>query len=241
MTASIITDKSVYYDGYDLTGRTNAIALDYSVDLLDNTTIDMSARSRKGGLPTQKIQVEGWVEIDSLDKALYDGAGVAGKLISVGAGGDDVGDVAYTMQAIIGELTEGAKIGELLAFSLGAESNSQLIRSTILMNSKNSALTSTSTGGALQLGAIASDKTMYATLHVLNVGTGSPTLDLVIESDSANNFPSATTQISFDQVTAIGSQIKTLAGAVTDTWWRPKYTIGGSGPSFKAILIIGIK
>jgi hypothetical protein len=241
MAASIIHDKSVYFDGYDLTGRTNAIALDYGVDLLENTTIDMDARSRIGGLPTQKIQVEGYVEIDSTDKALFDNAGIADKLISIGVGGDAVGDIAYTMKAIIGEITEGAKVGELYAFSLGAESNSQLIRSTMLLNSKGTALTSSGNGSGLELGAIASGKTMYAALHVLNVGTGSPTLDLILQSDDANNFPSATSRITFDQVTAIGSQLKTLAGPVTDTWWRPSYTIGGSGPSFKAILIVGIK
>ncbi len=241
MSQSIITNQTVYFGGYDLTSRTNAIALDYSAELQDNTTLGMLARSRIGGLKNLKVQVEGYIEIDTTDKALFDKVGVADLPMSFGINGDASGDPAYTMLMNTGELVSGGKVGELYAYSIGAESNSPLVRGTVMVNSKAAPLTVTATGTARQLGAISATQKMYAALHVLTVGTGSPTLDVVIKSDATNAFAgSETSRITFTQATSIGAEMKTLTGAITNTWWKPYLTIGGSSPSFKAILVIGI-
>jgi len=241
MTQSVLTNQSVYFHGYDLTGRTNAIALEYGVELQDNTTYGMAARSRIGGLKMLKSQVEGYIEIDTTDKALFDKVGIADLPMSFGASGDVAGDTAYTMLVNSGELTSGGKIGELYSYSISAESNSPLVRGTMMINSKGTPLTTTGTGTARELGAISATQKMYAALHILDVGTSSPTFDLILKSDATNAFAgSETSRITFTQAVTIGSEMKTLDGAVTDTWWKAYYTIGGGSPSFKAILVVGI-
>lgn len=241
MSIGIIKNQSVYFHGYDLTGRTNMLALDYSADMLENTVLNNTTHSRMGGLKMVTAQVEGFMGLDATDTALFNNIGIADKPFSFGTSGDSAGDFAYTFLANQGSMKMDKKLGEIYAFSVSAEANSKLVPSKILLNSKGTPLTATANGTALQLGAIASGKTMYASLHVLSVGTGSPTFDLVIESDATNSFSgSETSRITFDQFTSIGSQMKTLAGPITDTWWRPTFTIGGSSPSFGAVLVVGI-
>ena len=69
------------------------------------------------------------------------------------------------------------------------------------------------------------------------------TLDVTIESDATNSFSGGeTTRGTFSQISAITSQWLTpVAGAITDTWWRIRYVIAGSSPSYEFIATIGIK
>jgi hypothetical protein len=239
MAQAIITDQSVYLDGYDLTGRTNAIALEYGAEVQDNTTLGAASRTRLAGLKSVNAQVEGYVDIDATDAALFSSMGLADVILTMGAGGDDVGDPAYFFKAVESELEVGDAIGEIFPFSISAEGDGALVRGTMMLNSKDSALTTTTNGTGQQVGAASASQTVYAALHILEAGTGSITV--TIESDSTNSFSgSETTQITFDAATGVGSQIKTASGAITDDWWRAVATISGGSPSFKAIVVVGI-
>jgi hypothetical protein len=99
-------------------------------------------------------------------------------------------------------------------------------------------------GTARQIGAVASGKALYAALHVISSsGDGSQTLDVEIESDSADDFTgSETSRITFSQVaTSVQSQWGSVDGAITDDWWRAKWTVGGTGsPEFDFVIALGI-
>jgi len=85
------------------------------------------------------------------------------------------------------------------------------------------------------------ESTLYAGLHVTAFAGTSPTLDVLIESDSGSGFGTASSRIAFTQNTgSIQSQWGSVNGAVTDTYWRTKMTIGGSGPSFTVYVTLGI-
>lgn len=240
MSQQIITDQSVYYDGYDLRGRTNTLAIQVASELQDNTVLGQGTRSRIGGLKTVAAQLEGFVEPDAVDAALFAGVGLADKLFTYGVGGDAVGDVAYFFLGTEGEISLGAEVGGLLQLSAGAETASgDLYRGKIALNSRAAGLTTSGNGTGLQLGAISADQRLYAALHVWNVGTGSFTAK--IQSDNASNFASATDQITFSAFSAVGSELKSVAGAITDDWWRVSYTISGAAPNFKALLALAIK
>jgi len=62
-----------------------------------------------------------------------------------------------------------------------------------------------------------------------------------LQSDDNSDFTSATDRATFTALTAIGSEIKSVAGAVTDQYWRLNYTISGTNPSFSIHATIGIE
>jgi len=131
-------------------------------------------------------------------------------------------------------------VGQLLPFSWQAKgSSTPAVPGKIFgIGSKPSSANGTSN----QLGVLAAGETMHMALHVLAVSGTSPTLDLIITSDTATGFPSATTRKTFSQKTAVGSDYLTLAGPIaTDSWWRAQWTIGGSStPTFDFVVSVGI-
>ena len=74
-----------------------------------------------------------------------------------------------------------------------------------------------------------------------SVSGTNPTLDVKLQSD-VDGFGSPADQITFSQAIAIGSQWGTPAsGAVTDTYYRLNYTIGGTDtPTFSFIVVMAI-
>lgn len=239
MAKQILQDQSVYMGGYDLTGRSNALALDYSADLQDCTVLGDTTHKRLAGLKTAAVQVAGFMDIDDADLFQFSQLGVTDTPFSFGAQGDAEGSVAYTMMAAEADYKIGAAVGDILPFDAGAQSSGQLIRGSILLNSKGAPLTATGNGTGQQLGAVSATQRMYASLHVLGAGTGSVTAKL--QSAAASNFAGATDRITFTAATDISAEHKYVAGAITDTWWRIVYTISGGAPSFKLVAVCGIQ
>ena len=92
-----------------------------------------------------------------------------------------------------------------------------------------------------QLGAVSATQSVYASIHVWSVaGTSTPTLTAKIQSDDNSSFTSATDRITMSSATAITSEYKSQAGAITDDYWRVNWTVSGTSPIFKAIVSIGI-
>ena len=113
-----------------------------------------------------------------------------------------------------------------------------VVRGTSL-HPPGTARTATGNGTAVQVGAVASGRQMYAALHVLSVsGTATPTLTVKVQSDTVG-FGSATDQITFTAATAVGGQISRVAGPITDDYWRASWTISGTNPSFLFVVVVG--
>lgn len=242
MSHKVLTDAKVWVDGFDFSGDTNALALNYSADEVEDSHFGDSTHVFLGGLLNFDGQFEGAVDLGSatVEGTNFGNVGVADTPVSFGLDTGADGETAYTMKAMTSKYDWGAKIGELQRYSVGlAASNERLVRGTIMHNATR---TATGNGTARQLGAVAAGQSVYATLHVLGTVSGtSPTLDVVVASAATDSWP-GTSRITFDQKVAIGSQFATpVAGSITDTWWRVQYTIGGSDtPTFPFVVIIGI-
>lgn len=92
------------------------------------------------------------------------------------------------------------------------------------------------TGTSVQLGAVSASQRLWAALYVTGaVGTN---LAVTIESDNATGFPSAATAITFSTVSAAGWQFTSVAGPITDDWFRMKSTVGSS--TFTYAVVMGI-
>ena len=132
--------------------------------------------------------------------------------------------------------------GQVGVLAMGSVSSSlstgPLVRGRLLHPS-NVARTSSGSGTAVQDAAVGSGQTLYAALHVIAASGGSPTLDVIVQSDDNSGFTSATNRITFSQATTTGAQWGSAVGPITDTYWRVTYTVGGSTPSFAFAVTCG--
>jgi hypothetical protein len=241
---TVYKNAKVYSGGYDLTGATNTVSVDYAFDELDATTYGSDCRFSVPGLAKLSFSMEGFAYSDGTDEpedVLYAALGntTAQPVTWAPLTGAD-GEFAYSAETLALSYSMGGTIGELCPFIVsGAGKGSKLFRGTILGTGAKS---STANGTARQLGAVSATQYLYGCLHVLAVSGTSPTLDVVVKSDDAEGFSSGTTRLTFAQKTAIGSEFITpVAGPITDDWFRATWTIGGSGsPSFTIALVVGI-
>jgi len=236
----VIRDQAVYFDGYDLQNRTKTVGINYASGIADATTLGNTSVLN---LPTIKkitAAVDGFASFDTTDLALFNAISQYDKAMTFSAKDDTDGSPSYFFNSAVADLKLGGKVGDVFPFAISADSSHDpLIQATIMMQSRAAALTTTTAGTGRQLGAVAAGKKLYCCLHGWQVGTGS--LTLTIESDSTNSFSGAqTVRITHTALSAIGAEIKNVAGAITDTWWRVKATISGGAPSFKIIASLGI-
>ena len=238
MTIAVLKDVDLWFDAYRLRGQMNSVALSDAVDLRETPVFGDAGQRRIAGLRDVVCDMEGYWD-SATDLALFDKIGVADVPITIAPEGAAEGARAFLFRCMAGEYTPGAGIGEPFAFSLNAQGSSgeRLVRGSILHNAVRTA-DGQSTG--LQLGAISATQKLYAALHVLAISGANPT-SLYLESDDNSGFTSATVRITFDALTTgIGSQWKTLAGAVTDNWWRIRWDVPAGTPSVEFVVAVGI-
>lgn len=217
------------------------MALNYGADMLDVTTFNDNAKRRIAGLFDVSVDLQGFYQAganpDLIDKILWDKLALQDEIMTVCPTIGAAGEVAYFTKVIEATYTPGGSVGEVFPFSVEAQGTERLIRGIV---AETGTRTASGNGTARNLGAVAAGKKLYAAMHVLAVSGTTPTLDVTIESDDAETFLTPITRITFSQATAIGAQWKEVAGPITDTWFRPVFTIGGTTPSFTLVLLLGI-
>ncbi len=233
MSTSVLSNALLLFDGRNLSGQSNVVALDYGAEARDDTTLADDTRSNIGGLKTVGLSAEGFFD-PTMDSDLFAAVGVSGSLISVSKG-LSVGDRAYSLQALAGEYQPMvAQVGDLLSYSLNASARGDLKRGELLFHSTSE--TASGNGSGSNAGAAAAQVTAF--LHVFAADGTTPTLDVTIESDVNNSFSTPVTQITFAQATAGSAERIVSVGAVADTWWRVAFTIGGTNPDFGFAVIL---
>lgn len=177
--------------------------------------------------------------VDSIDEETWAALAVADTPCSVLPAGSTSGSKAYLMPTLPLNYTPlSATVGELGMASLGGSGTGPVARGRV-MHPNGTARTSSSTGTAYQLGAITATQRMYGALHVTFASGTTPTLVVKLQS-SATEGGSYTDRITFTSAGGLTSQWSSVAGAVTDTWWRASWTIGGTGtPTFQFGLTAG--
>lgn len=241
--AKCIMNARVYLAEVDLSGVTNAAALNVKVDLKDCPTCTDDWITRLPGIKDVICDVKGWFDADPVTgqpaQKMFDSFGLSSGVLSLAAGSGALGDKAWFFRPTLAKYDPlGGKVGEVVPFELHAEGGVPLVKGQVLQP-KNT-LTISGNGSALQLGALSATQKIYCGLHVFAVSGGSPTLNVILQADNASNFPSPATQITFAQKVAVGQDWQSANGPVTDDWWRINYTIGGSTPSFTFALVAGI-
>jgi hypothetical protein len=217
------------------------MVLNYGADMLEVTTFNDTAKRRIAGLFDVSADLQGYYQAgtnpDLIDKILWDKLALQDEIMTVCPTNGAAGEIAYFTNVIEATYTPGGSVGEVFPFSVEAQGTERLIRGIV---AETGAKTASGNGTARNLGAVAAGKKLYAAMHVIAVSGTAPTLNVTIESDDTSGFLSPITRITFNQATAIGAQWKEVAGAISDTWYRPVITIGGTTPSFTIVLLLGI-
>jgi hypothetical protein len=249
--ADILENVRIFSGGCDLTGYSNKIDIAAEVEEKDATTfasVDANGKlwkEVKGGLAGGAIGGGGnWQAGDTsmVDDDAWAALGGAGAWTtfpySLTAA---AGDVAYFANLLRAKYQLLGTVGDIAPWVLTGPATGPVLRG-VGLHPPGTARTATGTGTAVQHVAVASGHGLYAALHVLSVsGTSTPTITVAIESDVDANFDgSQTTRLTFTAATARGGQFQRVAGPITDTYYRAKWTITGTGPSFLFCAVLGV-
>ena len=246
MAIFTLDNAKLWVEGYDLQADTNRIEGITGVRQLMAGTFGDSGARRKAGLRTLRMSARGFWDSVAVgpqfkpDKVLFDQLGLVDVPISFSPNAGAEGDIGYFAKAALSDVPIQGQVGELLAFSFAAQGSGGLglCRGTVMHNATR---TATGTGTVRQLGATSATQKICAALHVLGVAGTTPTLDVTVKTDDASGFPSPITRVTFAQKTARGAEFAApVLGPITDDWFRIDWTIGGAGPSFTFVVLVGI-
>jgi hypothetical protein len=228
----------------------NARSINHSMtaETLDSTTFCSGGwEEYVAGLKSGSLSFDGFADFTAItngiavDKELFDNLGSAGAPVSVavpaaGATAVVVGDPAYTSRSLAAGFSTFGAVGELTPIEADIETTGLVARGAIL-HTTAAAETTTGTATGAQLGALSSTQSLYVALHVVAAVTG--TVTVKVQSDDNSGFTSATDRLTFTSAGSAGWQWGTVAGAITDTWWRAQWTVAGGG-SYTFAVVAGI-
>jgi hypothetical protein len=151
------------------------------------------------------------------------------------------GAVAYIANALIlGTKIQPGPVGELHTYDLRAVGRDAGIARGLVLHPRATARTVSGTGVARQLGAVSATQRLWAALHVPAASGTTPSLTVRVQSDDNAGFTSPTDRITFTAAAGRTAQMSSVAGAITDQWWRVTWTVTGTTPSFRFSVAAGI-
>jgi hypothetical protein len=239
-------DMSILVGSIEMAGNAKVFSLETNVNPLDTTSLASTGwTSSIGGLKSGSVNLEFMQDpaTGGVDDTLWPLLGTAGVAKSICTNSAD-GSTAYLMQSIPLSYTPvSGAVGDLAMGTIAGSSSTGPVVRGQLIHPSNVSRTSSSTGTGRQLGAVSATQRFYAALHVISASGTSPTLAVIVQSDDNAGFTSPTTRLTFSTATATAnrSQVSSVAGAITDDYWRISYTIGGTGtPTFAFAVTAGI-
>jgi hypothetical protein len=236
MATFVQTNVGLYWGGYSLASSFNAIALNLGNSPQDDTVYGDTFVSNTAGLSSVSFEGEGYWE-SATDAVLQSGlaVNVADTVLSVtpvdqAAGSPSLFSKVTT--STYNPISTGT-VGSMMGFSLSAEGRGEKNVSGEILVIPATYTSSSESATNASIGAVSATQSVYSALHVT---AASGTLDVIVES-APSNWSGEATRITHTQFTAIGAEMKSTAGAITDAYWRVKWTISGS---FDFIVSLGI-
>lgn len=240
MTSFAFVDATTWIGGHDATGFLNSMSANVTVDELDSTVFGLGGyRRRTGGLRNVAAQFGGFWEAGAgtIDPETFTNLAVADRVITV-APDDAETTVAYMFQGGAFGYQMFGQIGQLTPFSVNYSGTNGVgvVRGQVAKAKADVSATG-ATGSVVELGDVGSAEFLYATLHVFSAGT---TITVQVQSDSASDFASPTTQGTFSGITtAGGTWLARVAGPVADTFFR--FNVSAVTGTFSIAGAIGVQ
>lgn len=244
--AERMIDARILIGGYDFTGHSNTVSLDYNVELLDRTVFGSSFRKRKPGLEDVSFSVSGYINsTQSGSTAQHDdrawqmiGQSTA-QNVSILAD-TSKGGLAHMANQVFSDYNLGGAVGDLLPFDLTGAGQA---RSPACIRGKVVASLSSSTSGAstgfnstaLNFGVSTSTRArMYASAHVVGFSTiANFKWHGILQVSASSGFSTAQSWINLFDVTTRATTHAgfwgTTIAPTTKTWMRVNWISSGAG------------
>lgn len=242
MAKTVVKDATILLGELDISSLTNNVSFELAPDAIECTAYDSAGwKQYLPGLKGATMPLSGYQDAAVLQPVMFDGMVASGEtrpVTIVQTRPVTAGDVAYFAEAFLTSFQDGRSVGAVYSFTSQLERVSPLVRGAVL---ENLAGAETGDGTGMELtGGVATGQTLYLAVHALASEGTSPTLDLVLESEEDDNWASPTTRITATQIADTGYYIGSVAGPITDTWFRLARTVGGTDtPKFDYIAVIG--
>lgn len=226
-------DVSYIIGGYEVACNAKSATLATTVAPLDTTAVCTTSgyTTLIGGNKSGQFNLELMADMATLglDDFMWSYLSTADVVHQLSIGSAD-GSPAYLWRGITTNYTPiQGNPGELAMSSLSGQSSTGPVIRGQRIHPTSVARSATGNGTAYQLGAVVAGKSLYAALNVI-ARTGTASMTLKIQSDDNSGMSSPTDRItSFTAATGTGYQWGSVAGAITDDYWRCVYTITGTG------------
>lgn len=251
MAKGILRNVRLFAGGCDLTSQSNKLEFGGEYEEKDATTfgsVDVSgtviAKEVIAGLFSAKISAGGFWDANDLslvDDTLWAARG-ARRAWTVCPAGAAEGSLAYLQHALHSSYQLLGAVGDIAPWQASMAGTGSMGRGQVA-SAPGTARTATGSATILDLGVggVPQGKNLLASLHVLSVaGSSTPTFTAKVQSATTVGFAGPTDRIAFAAATAIDGQWMTLAGPITDRYYRLTWTISGTSPSFLVAAAIGI-
>tara|TARA_R100001460_G_scaffold107800_1_gene157148 strand:+ start:2267 stop:2977 length:711 start_codon:yes stop_codon:yes gene_type:complete len=226
-------DTKVFINNTEFSSYFNSVDSTQTADVAESTTFGNLAKTYISGNKDGTMTITGFFDATA-DDTLQPLLGGADMIISVGIDGLDATDSCIFGQGNINNYGVSSPVGDIVATSLDIQADSGIYSGTVL---ENSTVTTTTTGTARD-----------NTLSTANGGAGflivtaksgtSPTLDAKIQHSADNT--TYVDLVTFTQATAETSEVKLVdEGTTVNRYLKAILTVGGSTPSFTAIIGFG--
>jgi hypothetical protein len=232
MAAQSMTDCRIYLDAYDLSGQSNDMMSTLEVAELDTTNFDSAGWTEViAGLRTSTYDVKGFLDYAATksDAALEAVFASSGKIVTF-AEDDDTGATCVFGRGLTTSIDRTAKVGDLAMFAgtlKGSHPQSMVEGQVLRVRASTSA--ASGSGTAVQVGAALATEAGYGALHVFSSGGN---LVVKIQSDDNAGFTSPTDRITFTTAAGPVAHWASVAGAVTDDYWRITWTLSAGTADF---------
>ncbi|HEX8693408.1 MAG TPA: hypothetical protein VF746_13370 [Longimicrobium sp.] len=235
----------LFVGGYDLTNGLQRISLGATLDEKE-TSHAGSAGMRQSDAGIEQAEFSCGLlysdnNVDAPGDALFALQGDAGVPLAFALGSAAAGDLAWLFLSTAFRAPKDLRVGEPATITAeGRSSSGPLVRGRVMLNLTRSVTGATNNGTAVNLGAALSSQRVYLVVHV---GAASAALATTfkLQSAPASNFASPTDRVTLTPAGPNGAAWGSLAGPVTDTWWRVVDTVTGSAPTVPLFVAAGIR
>ena len=226
---TVLTNATIWYGGYDLTGATNEITMNAASAEKPVSRFGDTVEATYPGAMTVGVEAKGFWD-STLDGPQFTQltAPSTSWPLTICPDGGDAGELAYSVRAhSFNYSTFEVAWGQSLPFRLSAKavSGSYLSRGTVGI--PKATYSASFNGTKYQLGAVSASQKLVASMHVFSK---SALWDVDIESDADAGGGGETVRGSFSQIaTSPKQEVIEIAGPITDTYWRVAVTETGAG------------
>lgn len=238
MSKFTLTDQRLFLDGYEVTTVSNTVKIEATKDVKEATPFNAAWREKLPGLKDFSCGCGGYMDVGDAESAIFEELNDSGFIFTVTPETQTAGSLAFIMKAVASSLNILGSVGEVAPFSLGAGGNSVMAKGMIF--APLAAVIATGDGTVINFPDATSGQTLTIAVHIVAVSGTNPTLTMVVESSAVVGMTTPTTIITTASQNAVGALYQQAVLANTNKYFRVRFTVGGTNPSFTVIVSASI-